>query len=252
MIIVKLGGSVISDKNKPFSFNEGVVKQIAEEIAAFYPEKRFLLVHGGGSFGHPLAKEYRIREGLKKENMGGVSKTHQAMLELNKKIIEIFLNTGLPAFSISPSSIFIIKNGQIIDGWTKVIEEFIARDFIPVLFGDVVIAKDKGIDILSGDQIISYLAQKFVPEKVIFLMDVDGIYDKDPKVHKDARLIEEINEKISLRREVAGIDVTGGVRNKIDEALKISCPVYFINGMVRGNLTKAIKGERVGTRIAKK
>ncbi|RLF45228.1 MAG: acetylglutamate kinase [Thermoplasmata archaeon] len=248
MIIVKLGGSIISDKNKPFSFNESVVKQIAEEIAAFYPAKKFLLVHGGGSFGHPLAKKYKIREGLKKENMSGVSKIHQAMLELNKKIIEIFLDTGLPAFSISSSSIFIIKNGQIVDGWTRVIEESIARDFIPVLFGDVAIAKDKGIDILSGDQIISYLAGKLKPEKVIFLMDVDGIYDKNPKIHEDARLIEEINEKISLRQEAAGIDVTGGVRNKIDEALKIPCPVYFINGMVRGNLTKAIKGERVGTR----
>jgi len=251
MIIVKLGGSIICNKNEPLSFNEGVVKQIAEEIADFYPEKKFLLVHGGGSYGHPLAKEYKIREGLKKENMVGVSKTHQAMLELNKKIIEIFLSLNLPAFSISPSSIFIINEGQIVDGWVKVIEGFIARDFIPVLFGDVAIAKDKGIDILSGDQIISYLAGKLQPERVIFLMDVDGIYDKNPKVHRDARLIEEINEEISLslRQEAAGIDVTGGVRNKIDEALKIPCPVYFINGMVKGNLTKAIKGERVGTII---
>ncbi len=248
MIIVKLGGSVICNKNEPFSFNESIVKQIAEEIATFYPKEKFLLVHGGGSFGHPLAKKYGIRDGLRKENMEGISRTHQAMLELNDKIIDIFLKASLPAFSISPSSIFIINNGQIVYGWTKVIEELIARDFIPVLFGDVAVAEDKGIDILSGDQIISYLAQKLKPKKVIFLMDANGIYDKNPKQYRDARLIEEIDEKISLQREAAGIDVTGGVKNKIEEAMKIPCPVYFINGLVKGNLTKAIKGERIGTR----
>ncbi|RLF45337.1 MAG: acetylglutamate kinase [Thermoplasmata archaeon] len=248
MIIVKLGGSVICNKDKPFSFNGSVVKQIAHEIASFYPERKFLLVHGGGSFGHPLAKKYGIREGLNKENINGISKTHQAMLELNKKIVGIFVDDGLPAFSVSPSSIFIINKGQIVDGWIKAIEELLARNFIPVLFGDVVIAKDKGIDILSGDQIISYLANKMMPEKVIFLMDVDGIYDKNPKIYKDARLIEVIDKKIMLHGEAAKFDVTGGIKNKVEEALKISCPIYFINGGIKGNLTKAIKGERVGTR----
>ncbi|MEM2715383.1 MAG: acetylglutamate kinase, partial [Candidatus Thermoplasmatota archaeon] len=52
MIIIKIGGSVISNKEKPFSFNEKIVEQIAEEIKYFYPEKKFLIVHGGGSYGH--------------------------------------------------------------------------------------------------------------------------------------------------------------------------------------------------------
>ncbi len=181
MIIIKFGGSVISNKEKPFSFNEKVVDMLIGEIAQFYPKKKFIIVHGGGSYGHPLAKKYKIREGLNKKNMVGICKTHEAMLELNKKIVQKFLEKSLPAFSLPPSSIFIIENGEVIDGWIEIVKEFVNKNFIPVLFGDVAISKDKGIDVLSGDQIISYLANKLLPEKVIFLMDVNGIYDRNPK-----------------------------------------------------------------------
>ena len=248
MIIVKLGGSVICDKNKPFSFRKDIVKQIVYEISFFYPKKDIIIVHGGGSFGHPLAKKYGIREGLKEnEKKIGFSYVHHAMLELNKKILDIFLEEKLPAFSLSPSSMFLVEKGEIVYGEIKIIEELIQRNFIPILFGDVAIAIDKGIDILSGDQIISYLANKLMVEKVIFLMDVDGIYDKHPK-EKDAKLIEVLDEKsIKFNSKNKGFDVTGGIRNKIEEALKMHCPVYFINGMIKGNLKKAIEGKKVGT-----
>ena len=246
MIIVKLGGSVISNKGKPFSFRKEVVENIAEEIARFYPEKKFLLVHGGGSYGHPLATKYAIREGFKEERKVGFSLTHQAMIELNKKIVEIFLDKNLPAFSVTPSSIFIMNNGRVMDGWIEVIRLLLERNFIPVLFGDVAISKDKGIDILSGDQIISFLAEELDVEKVIFLMDVDGIYDRDPR-ERGAKLIEIIDESISIEGETGKFDVTGGIKNKVEEALKMKCPVYFINGMVKGNLSKAIEGRKIGT-----
>ena len=246
MIIVKFGGSVICNKEEPFSFNEKIVEMLVDEIAQFYPKKKFIIVHGGGSFGHPLAKKYEIRKGLNEKNIIGVCETHQAMLELNKKIVQKFLEKNLPAFPIPPSSIFIIEKGSIVDGWIKSIEEMLNRSFIPILFGDVAIAKDKGIDILSGDQIITYLANKLNADKVIFLMDVDGIYDRNPK-EKGAKLIEKIDGKIKIQWEKKKFDVTGGIKNKIEEALKMPCKVYFINGTKKGNLTKAIKGEKVGT-----
>jgi len=257
MIIIKLGGSVISDKKAPYSFNKDIVKGIAKEIAGFYPGEGFILVHGGGSFGHPNAKEYRVREGLTNDverKRIGFSKTHQAMLKLNDLIINVFLEEGLPAYSVSSSSIFMIEKGDIIYGELEVLRKLLEKDFIPILFGDTAIALEKGIDILSGDQIVSYLAKMLKPSKVIFLMDVDGIYNKNPK-EEDAKLIEELSsegiEHLLKSSESSGIDVTGGIGNKLREALKIACysEVYFINGKVRGNLIKVLKGEKVGTRI---
>ena len=257
MIIIKLGGSVISDKNEPYSFNREIVELIAGEVAQFHPRESFILVHGGGSFGHPNAREYRIREGLTGDlnrKRIGFSKTHQAMLRLNELIVDVFLEKGLPAYSISPSSVFLIEKGEIIYAELEVLRKLLELGFIPVLFGDTAIALDKGIDILSGDQIVSYLARILKPSKVIFLMDVDGVYDRNPK-EGNAKLIEELSAEevkhLLKSSESAGIDVTGGIGNKLREALKIAkhSEVYFINGKVKGNLSKAIMGEKVGTRL---
>jgi len=257
MIIIKLGGSVISDKNAPYSFNREAVEVIAEEIAQFYPEESFILVHGGGSFGHPNAREYKIREGLigdVRRKRIGFSKTHQAMLKLNDLIIEVFLEKGLPAYSVSSSSIFLIEDGDIVYGDLEILRKLSEKGFIPVLFGDTALALDKGIDILSGDQIVSYLAKMLKPSKVIFLMDVDGIYDKNPK-EKSAKLITELTkegiEHLLQSSESAGIDVTGGIGNKLRKALEIAhySDVYFINGKVKGNLTKVLQGKNLGTVI---
>ncbi|RLF79610.1 acetylglutamate kinase, partial [Thermococci archaeon] len=214
-------------------------------------------VHGGGSFGHPNAREYKIREGLMgdvKRKRIGFSKTHQAMLKLNDLTIEVFLEKGLPAYSVSSSSIFLIENGDIIYGDLEILRKLLEKGLIPVLFGDTAVALDKGIDILSGDQIVSYLAKMLKPSKVIFLMDVDGIYDKNPK-EKGAKLITELTkegiEHLLESSESAGIDVTGGIGNKLKKALEIAhySDVYFINGKVKGNLTKVLQGKNPGTVI---
>ncbi|NJE25714.1 isopentenyl phosphate kinase family protein [Thermococcus sp. MV5] len=257
MIIIKLGGSVISNKNEPYSFNQEIIEQIAEEITQFYPNEQFILVHGGGSFGHPNAREYNIREGLigdLNRKRIGFSKTHQAMLKLNELIIGVFLEKGLPAYSVSSSSVFLIEKGEIIYAELEVLRKLLELGFIPVLFGDTAIALDKGIDILSGDQIVNYLARMFKPSKVLFLMDVDGIYDKNPR-EKGARLIKELTEEeikhLLESSESAGIDVTGGIGNKLKKALEIAhyTDVYFANGMIRGNLIRILKGENPGTII---
>ena len=78
-------------------------------------------------------------------------------------------------------------------------------------------------------------------------MDVNGIYDRNPK-EKNAKLIEKLNKKIEIKVKEKEFDVTGGIRNKIEQALKMPCKVYFINGTKKGNLEKAVKGEKIGTR----
>ncbi len=259
MIIVKIGGSVFSDKKgDPENFDVETVRRIAKEIAGFYPAEDFIIVHGGGSFGHPEAKRYGIREGLPEgwENAHrkriGFTLTHQAMLRANAKFIEAFVAENLPAFSVSTSSIFITENGDVAYGDVEVIQRLVDLRFIPVLFGDVSIDLAKGIEILSGDQIITYLAKMLEPKKVIFLMDVDGIYDGKPgegKLIQNLRLdeIDGLFERLSCI--ASGTDVTGGICNKLREAKKIACfsEVWFVNGKVPGRLSGAIRGDGFGT-----
>ena len=60
MILIKLGGSVITDKNRPLTARLDVVQRLAYEIAAC--EEKVVLIHGGGSFGHIKAAEHCIHE----------------------------------------------------------------------------------------------------------------------------------------------------------------------------------------------
>ncbi|AIU69824.1 acetylglutamate kinase [Thermococcus eurythermalis] len=261
MIIVKIGGSVFSDKRgEPENFRENVVRSIAGEIKDFYPEEDFIIVHGGGSFGHPYAKEYRIREGLTGLSEAalfwrkkGFSLTHHAMLRANMKIVETFINAGLPAVSVSSSSVFLMDSDRVVYGDVEPIRKLIETDFIPVLFGDVAVDLMKGIDILSGDQIVTYLTKLFTPKKVVFLMSVDGIYDGVPG---EGTLLQEIpadniDHIIKRISGSAGTDVTGGIINKLKEAKEIArfSEVWFVNGLVPGRLSGAIRGDGFGTRI---
>ena len=63
-IVLKLGGSVITDKNGELAARTEVINRLAEEIALARKES-LIIIHGGGSFGHPTANKHAIKEGLK-------------------------------------------------------------------------------------------------------------------------------------------------------------------------------------------
>ena len=95
-IILKLGGSVITVKDKPLTPNMDAIGRLAEEIAEA-DVSPLIIVHGGGSYGHPLAAKYKIAEGFKSRSQTlGFSKTHNAMVSLNMLVVESLLNEGVP------------------------------------------------------------------------------------------------------------------------------------------------------------
>ena len=264
MIIVKLGGSVFSDKKgEAENFMENVVRSIAREIGEFYPGEDFIVVHGGGSFGHPYAEEYGIRKGL----MGlsgdallwrkkGFSLTHHAMLRASMRVVEAFMEEGLPAVSVSSSSVFLMDSDRVAYGDVEPVRKLIEAGFIPVLFGDVAVDLARGVDILSGDQIVTYLTKLFRPRKVVFLMNVDGIYDGKPGegtllFEISSREIDDLIGRLKRFSDSAGTDVTGGIINKLREAKEIArfSEVWFVNGLVPGRLGGAIRGDGFGTRV---
>ena len=257
-VILKLGGSVVTKKDRDSTPNLQAIKRLAEEIsqAGVSP---LAVVHGGGSFGHPIAKAYGIAEGFRDTSqLIGFSKTHEAMVSLNKIIVGSLLDQGLPAFGMAPSSFIVTKKGRIHLYEKKPIEQAIRIGLVPILYGDAVLDVDQVFAILSGDQIAAYLAVRMDAERLIIGVDVDGLYDSDPKINASARLIRRITleELQSLMYKISGTqvpDVTGGMFGKVSE---LTTPVangiqtVIVNASKRGNIYKALKGEEViGTKI---
>lgn len=257
-IILKLGGSVITHKEKPLTSNREAMNRLAHEISSANVSP-LVIIHGGGSFGHPIAREYEINEGFKNlSQIMGFSKTHQAMTELNNIVIDALISRNIPAVEVQPSSFIITKSGRIKTLDNKVIEKLLEKGFVPVLYGDAVLDSEKGFAILSGDQLVSSLARQLAAERIIVGVDVDGLFTSDPKKDKNAKLVRHIT-LVELKKMQFGIrgatmtDVTGGMLGKISElipAVEARISVLIVNASKPDNVYRALKGQKVvGTLI---
>jgi len=259
-VVLKLGGSVITRKEKPLTPNLSVMKQLAREISQA-AVSRLVLVHGGGSFGHPLAKRYSLKEGYRDASqLLGFSKTHQAMVELNKMVVDALIQRNIPAVGLQPSSCVVTKSGRIHFMEDKPLKKLLESEFVPVLYGDTVLDIDLSFSILSGDQLVAYLAVLLNANRIIMGIDEDGLYSGDPKVDSSARLIRHATpqelKNIQQRLQKAKTpDVTGGMLGKIMElmpAVERGVPALIVNAAKPNNVFKALKGEGVvGTLIEK-
>ena len=251
LVVLKLGGSAITFKEEPMRADEEAIMRLAEEIASS-GVRRLIIVHGGGSFGHPLAYKYRIHEGLKGDwQLRGLAETHEAMEELNKLVVEALLAQGLPAVPIPPIACFITEAGRIKRAFIEPVRAVLALRAIPVLYGDVVLDEAQGFAILSGDQIVAYLALALKASRVILGLGVDGVFTSDPLRHPDARLIERLRPE-DIRALGAGgsmaMDVTGGMGKKLEEMAPVASAgisVLFVNAKKPGLILRALRGEKV-------
>ncbi|MEM2722607.1 MAG: isopentenyl phosphate kinase, partial [Thermoplasmata archaeon] len=120
-------------------------------------------------------------------------------------------------------------------------------------YGDVILDPKKGMGICSGDQIAFHLSKSLKPKRVIFVTDVDGIYNKNPKIFSNARLIENLTSDQIVEFEGNVPDVTGSMEGKLRvmrAIAKLGIDVIVINGLVRGRLRKAMEGKELkGTRV---
>ena len=250
MQILKLGGSVITQKDKYFAPGIENIKRLAKEIAESKSES-LIIVHGAGSFGHPVAKKYNISDGLKSsEQLFGFSETHQSMTRLNQIIVDTFIEARVPAFGISASSMLVTENRRLVDIDVSILKRCLNTGLIPVMYGDAVLDTQQGFAILSGDQLIVRLALELNVERVIFGSDVDGIYTSNPKLDKDAKLIPELS--LSNFNAYIGdttfTDVTGGMLGKLNEAkeaVRSGAEVVFLNALAPKRVEAALKGEKV-------
>ncbi len=253
LIILKLGGSLITEKDKPFTLRREVLKALGEELREVWPIP-LIIVHGGGSYAHPVAKQYRVYEGYKtSENFKGFIETAKIVRRLNNEVVEALTDSGFPAIGIPASTFIITKNGKI---ETCNLDSFFTAldiNITPVTCGDAVFDRVLKFTILSGDTIASYLSIRLRAKKVIYALDVDGVYVKD-RVTGEVKLAEKLTPGMPIEVfKVVEEDVTGGIVRKIEEGFEAAekgIEVFLVNGLVRGRIKSVILGEEtIGTRL---
>lgn len=261
LIVLKLGGSVVTRKEKPFTANLPAIRRLAKEISDA-KLSQLMIVHGGGSFGHPLAKQYAIKEGYRGDptQLFGFSKTRQAMMTLNKLVVDALIQRNISVVAVSPSSFIVTKSGRIATMTDEPLKKLLQTGFVPVLYGDAVLDFDLGFTILSGDQLAAYLAVQFSAEQIVMGIDVDGVFTADPRKEESASLIrhctlQELKKMHTRIVDTSSTDVTGGMLGKLIElppAIEKGISAFIVNASKPKNVYKALRGESVtGTLIQK-
>lgn len=258
-ILIKLGGSVITDKERPFVARKQAIRRLGKEIKSAQAESGFkiILSHGGGSFPHVFAAEYQTQRGYRgPKSRKGLSLVADAAIRINRIVMAELLALGLPVVSFSPASFIYAENRQTAKFLSDPFLRALALGFIPVVYGDIVFDSKKGFCIFSGEKTLNLIAsilRKTIKMKIIYCVDTDGVYNQE------GRTIDKITPK-SFRQfqqtihGAAVVDVTGGMFHKVVEALKQTqasgIETLIINGRKKGVLERAILGKKVrGTLI---
>jgi isopentenyl phosphate kinase len=257
---MKIGGSVITDKSTELTPQTQIIDRLAKETQEA-GVKNLIIVHGGGSFGHPSAQRNSIKEGLKNSNqIMGFAETHHFMTVLNGLVMDSLITHNVPAVTIVPSSCVVTEDGRIMSFEDRPLKMLLRIGFLPVLYGDAVPDAKLGFTVLSGDQLVSALATKLGAQRIIIGVDVDGLFDVDPKVEKKARRFSHLS--LDQLKQLQGnvgksiaCDVTGGMFGKVLEllpALEQGIPVTILNATKPGRIYRALKGESIeGTLVEK-
>ena len=237
MILVKLGGSIITNKEKPLTPNRNSIKKIATSLKNV--SEPIVIVHGGGSFGHYWSVKYDMHTKPERHEARGVSAVKNSMVELNNIVLELFAESGLTPYCLPPSD-FMTGNKPLVKK-VREIPKIAKTGLIPISYGDVMWYGKNKFYILSGDRIMGILSKILHPRLAIFVTNVDGVYAD----MKSKRLLNEITKEKPITSKVS-MDVTGGMSRKIKEAFDISkngTDVFFVNGNAPKRIVNAINGK---------
>lgn len=262
-IIIKVGGSLITDRESetPLAKPE-IMREVAHEIYPLFERGHSLvLIHGAGSYGHPIVHKHDLHKGLNREDQKIILGEVQLLqYELNVLFTRILMERGFPCFSIQASSSAILKNRELQSMDFQVVQALVEKGIIPVLYGVPAYDSAQGVSILSGDTLVPYLALQLKASLVIHLTEAGGVFDEDPKeaekkgkkAHREGQIIEKNWEEV---KKCLGIssnkDVTGGMMGKVLESYRLSLKGIPVLITGPGKLQESLEGEE-GTWIGQK
>jgi isopentenyl phosphate kinase len=240
--VLKLGGSVVTRKDEPETVDEENLDALADAIAGHHDD--LVVVHGGGSFGHHHASAYGVTTVDGSHDAAAARDIHGAMKGLNDAVVTALADRGVPAVPVHPFSAAVrAATGDLVLAAGPV-NTMLAEGFVPVLHGDVVAHAQKGVTILSGDEIVANLARQLGANRVGLCSAVPGVLDTDGAVIERVDAFDDVADALGGSDAT---DVTGGMAGKVRELLALSIPAYVFGvDDTRTFLTGGDPGTRVG------
>ncbi|MEB3765102.1 MAG: hypothetical protein GSR77_02925 [Desulfurococcales archaeon] len=212
-IVVKFGGSVITDKTKSYTIKHDVLDRLAKITKEYLEEGgKIAIVHGGGSFGHHEVKRIEEEKGVLESS--DAPQIQYSMLLLALEVSKTLLKHGIPAVLHPPHTLCdkpTVKDCRM----SPIIRDY-AQSLVPVTYGDAIPYDDK-IYIISGDDLAAALVSILSTDCLVYVIDEPGVMTSEGKILETLTSLKDLE-----LREDNKIDVTGGLRKKLETALELS------------------------------
>jgi isopentenyl phosphate kinase len=241
-VVLKLGGSVITDKDSPETVDDDALGAAVDAVAAADPD-RLVLVHGGGSFGHVAAADREISRREGSRDAADVWAVHDAMRRLNDAVLRRLYAADVAAVPVHPLSVAARNDADALSLPLGSTATLLGEGFVPVLHGDVVGHAGAGATIVSGDELVTRLAAGLDADRVGLCSTVSGVYDSEGEV---IPRITDLGSVAEVLGDAESTDVTGGMAAKVRALLDLDAPAHVFGPEA---LSAFLAGESAGTVI---
>jgi len=238
--VLKLGGSLVTEKDKVEAVDEAALARAARAVAA---HDDLVLVHGGGSFGHPAAERHGVTVQEGTADAAAARDVHAAMCRLNDAVVDALAAAGAPALPVRPLSAASRDAEGNLDLSVTAVEGMLDEGFLPVLHGDGVVHAGEGVSVLSGDELVVELVEELDAERAGLCSTVPGVLDVDGEVIPRIGAFEDVADALGGSDAT---DVTGGMAGKVRTLLDLDAPATVFGPDA---LAGFLAGETVGTRV---
>lgn len=248
LAFVKLGGSLITDKNRESTFHadrmDGIAAEIAE-VRSLDPSLRLVVGHGSGSFGHVAARNHGTIDGVESPSQWhGFAAVSRAAAQLNRLVSDALGAAGVPAWSIQPSATAECEGGALRYMETRTLVNALEHGIVPVVYGDVALDTSQGGTIISTETVFFYLAPILVPQHIFLFGEVRGVLD-EREVVIPVITPETFPDVEAVLGGSHGVDVTGGMASKVRDMVSLvehipGLRIHILSGLGPGMVREAL------------
>jgi len=229
-VLLKLSGESVMDPNKGGSLSLPIIQALAEEIKEVHSlGVEIAIVLGGGNIFRGLSQEASTMDRVTADHMGMLATLINSLALQNALEQKGVFTRVLSAIEMS-----------------AIAEPYIRRRAIRHLEkGRIVIfGGGTGNPYFSTDTAASLRASEIHADVILKGTKVDGVYDSDPKTNAKAVRFDKLTYLDVLKRNLRVMDATA-----ISMCKEAGLPIVVFNLFERGNLKRAVCGEKVGTTV---
>jgi glutamate 5-kinase len=248
-VVVKIGSQVLASAT---GIEEGRMRGLVAELAELHEGRKEIIVVSSGAVAAGMTR-------LGRKERPKTIPEKQALAAVGQIKLMALYEAHFSKFDKSVAQVLLthedLANRERYINAKHTFQMLLASSIIPIVNENDTVAVEE-MKFGDNDHLSALVATLLEADLLVILSDVDGVYDKDPRVHADAQLISLISEARGLRRAIVGTSHsaagTGGIATKLgaaEEAAAAGIPTVIASGMQSGVLGKVFAADPIGTLI---